>query len=62
MTTWSVLVEHSETARLSWAGLRPRLEVRSPRGVVVYRPKVSGHVSIGPFRSLGRVYTFGRGP
>lgn len=59
---WALLIGHSDSVRVSWAGLRPLVELRRWDGSrVVYRPKFSGHLSLGPLTSYGRLLTIGRG-
>ena len=60
--TWTLLVQHEDQVRVCWTGLRPRVEVkRAGCGLLVYKPKVSGLVQLGPLTAAGRFLTFGLG-
>lgn len=60
--SWSLVLSHNDIMRVSWLGLRPRVEVRRfDGGLAVYRPKVSGNMTVEALTTAGRRVTFGQG-
>lgn len=58
--SWSLMVPHDAVVNIDWTPLRPRVTVRAAKWSGVYRPKVSGRVTLGPITARGRLLSFTR--